>query len=136
MEASAFLREIYRISKRLEEVKIFDDKEHFSDISVDTNGIVDKEIIATSRIYKNVENIGARNLITFKYNNIESNKVLDFTLSDVGLQRRGEKRIRGHDLPIFFILPEQKHSRRRPQTTRMGRERKKEIQGPVRREHA
>lgn len=26
MEASAFLREIYRISKRLEEVKIFDDK--------------------------------------------------------------------------------------------------------------
>ena len=88
-KATEYIKVYYNLTNE----QIFDDKEHFSDISVDTNGIVDKEIIATSRIYKNVENIGARNLITFKYNNIESNKVLDFTLSDVGLQRRGEKRM-------------------------------------------
>ncbi len=88
-KATEYIKVYYNLTNE----QIFDDKEHFSDISVDTNGIVDKEIIATSRIYKNVENIGARNLITFKYNNIKSNKVLDFTLSDVGLQRRGEKRM-------------------------------------------
>ena len=55
-------------------------------------------------ISKNVENIGARNLITFKYNNIESNKVLDFTLSDVGLQRRGEKRMQSVFVgKIYFV---------------------------------
>lgn len=99
-KATEYIKVYYNLTNE----QIFDDKEHFSDISVDTNGIVDKEIIATSRIYKNVENIGARNLITFKYNNIESNKVLDFTLSDVGLQRRGEKRMQSVFVgKIYFV---------------------------------
>ena len=99
-KATEYIKVYYNLTNE----QIFDDKEHFSDISVDTNGIVDKEIIATSRIYKNVENIGARNLITFRYNNIESNKVLDFTLSDVGLQRRGKKRMQSVFVgKIYFI---------------------------------
>lgn len=88
-KATEYIKVYYNLTND----QIFDDKEHFSDVSVDTNGVVDKSIIGLMRLYKNVENIGARNLITFKYNDLENKKTHDFTLSDVGLQRRGEKRM-------------------------------------------
>ena len=83
-----YAKKFYQVTTDL----IFDDKEKYSNVTLNTGGNLNKEVISNARIYTNIANMGSRNVVGVCYKNLNQ-EGSNISYSEVSMQRNGEKKL-------------------------------------------